>query len=90
VTVTLRAFSALPSHPFNPFISDPYKQLAGGSRCSIEWAPDTEWSTVENVRVDRRRGYDAVLAYLLDGGDVVAGLEEMGRPIRVGVARPPL
>ena len=45
----------------------------------VEGASDAEWAAVQDVRVDHGGGHVAVAEELLDGPDVVAGLEEVGR-----------
>src|SRR5262245_56197564 len=54
-------------------------------------APDTGRALVQDVRVDLRCADVAVAEQLLDGADVPAGLQEVGRErVTEGVARGPL
>ena len=52
---------------------------AGGSRIGVQGTADTSTAPVEDVGVDHGGGDVAVAEELLDGSDVVAALEEVGR-----------
>src|SRR3954464_7689310 len=49
------------------------------ARSPVEGAHDTAAAAIEHVRIDHRRVHVLVAEELLDGADVVAGLQEMGR-----------
>ncbi len=46
---------------------------------SIERAANPEPTAVQNVGINHRRGHVAVAEEFLDGSDVLAGLEQVGR-----------
>ena len=71
---TLRAE---PGKPFNAWHSgmSPSLHLSG----EVERAADAERTGLEDVGVDHRRAHVIVAEQLLDGADIVAGLEEVGR-----------
>lgn len=58
---------------------DPRRVIKAAGGGLVEGASDAEGATVEDVRVDHGRGDVAMTEQLLDGADVVAGLEQVGR-----------
>ena len=56
------------------------KRLAGRfSNGLVEGAPNRDAAAFQDVGVDHGRGHFAVAEELLDGPDVIAAFEEMGR-----------